>query len=60
MPPSKAITIEIICTHIDEAVETILESVKDYFFKDLDDIYFPLQIESEISDYLCEHRDDLY
>ncbi len=60
MPPSKAITIEIICTHIDEAVETILESVKDYFFKDLDDIYFPLQIESEISDYLCELRDDLY
>lgn len=52
--------IEFEITPIEEASDAILESIKKYFLKDLDDDFIDPQIEADIGNYLDELKEGLY
>ncbi|MBL0316340.1 MAG: hypothetical protein IPP69_11380 [Flavobacteriales bacterium] len=53
-------TIDVIISPIDEAVEAIIECIKEAFLKDLDKQFIPPEIESRLADYVDELKDDLF
>jgi|SRR6218665_1635376 len=52
--------IEFEITPIEEAGDAILESIKKYFLKDLDNDFIALQIEADIGNYLDGLKEGLY
>lgn len=55
----QSLTIDLFYSPIEEAVDAIKESIKEYFFKGLEDDYFPIEIENEVENYLSEMKDGL-
>jgi hypothetical protein len=53
-------TIDFEITPIDEAVEAILEKIKEYFLKDIDDKFLSPLIESSVAKLVDELRQNLY
>lgn len=53
-------SIEIEISPIDEAVEAILETVNDFFLKDVDDKFISPEIETEIAKLIDELKEDLF
>lgn len=52
--------IEYVITPIEDAVDAILESIRENFLKDLDDKFIPTQLEVDLGKYIEEFKDELY
>jgi len=53
-------TIGIEITPIKEALDAILETITDFFLKDLEDKFIPLQIKTDLENYFSELKEDLF